>query len=256
MTSEQSDIRAYLEVLWRWKILILAIVVIIPAAVYAYVSNQPKVFESSVLLQVQPLAVDTSLFSTQVAAPQAQTLRSAARLITTTGVAEAAAEELGEPASSARALLATITATPDVEADFISVAAQGPTAERAAAVANAFAAAVVTTRRNLAVGRVNGAIRNISDQLDRLALGDRDGRRQLSEQLQRLRAARSAGQQRQDRGARSLVRKPGRAEGHSDRGTRRHCRSPARVRRRSVGPGADRRIRDPLELEAITSHCC
>ena len=86
MTDKQSDVRAYLEVLWRWKLLVLAFVVVIPTAVYGYVTNQPKVYESTVLLQVQPLAVDTSLFNTEAPPLQSQTLLSAARLITTTGV--------------------------------------------------------------------------------------------------------------------------------------------------------------------------
>jgi uncharacterized protein involved in exopolysaccharide biosynthesis len=124
VSSERSDIGAYLEVLWRWKALIIAFVVVIPVAVYQYVSSQPKVYESSVLLQVQPLAVDTSLFNSEPPAPQAQTLLSAARLITTTGVAQAAAKELGEPRSSARELLEDVTATADVDADFITVAAR------------------------------------------------------------------------------------------------------------------------------------
>ena len=234
--------------------MILAIVVIIPTAVYVYVSNQPKVFESSVLLQVQPLAVDTSLFNTEVAAPQAQTLRSAARLITTTGVAEAAAEELGEPASSARELLKNVAATADVEADFISVAARGPTGERATKVANAFAAAVVTTRRDLAVGRVDGAIRNISFQLGRLAKNDRDGRRQLSEQLQRLRALRAA----QGNNARIVEPAVSSASPVAPKVTRTVVLAGIVALLLAFGAvvlaqGADRRIRDPLELEAITN---
>jgi uncharacterized protein involved in exopolysaccharide biosynthesis len=61
---EQSDVRSLFKVLWRWKLLIIAFVVIIPSAVFVYVSGKPKVYESSTLLQVQALAVDTSLFGT------------------------------------------------------------------------------------------------------------------------------------------------------------------------------------------------
>lgn len=253
MTTEHSDVRTYLVALWRWKLLVLAFVVVIPAAVYAYVSSQPKVYESSVLLQVQPLAVDTSLFNTAVPAPQAQTLLSAARIITTTGVAQAAAEELGEPSSSARQLLENVTATADVEADFISVTAQGRSGARAADVANAFAAAVVTTRAQQAVSRLNAAISNISDQLDRLARTDRDGRKQLSEQLQRLRALRAA----QGNNARIVEPAVASSAPVAPKVTRTVVLAFIVVLLLALGAvvlaqGADRKIRDALELEEIT----
>ena len=253
MNKEQSDVRAYLTVLWRWKLLVIAFVVVIPTAVYFFVSSQAKVYESSVLLQVQPLAVDTSLFNTAVPAPQAQTLLSAARLITTTGVAEAATEELGEPRSSARQLLANITATADIEADFITVAARGESGRRAAELANAFAAAVVTTRADQAVGRLNDAIGNITDQLDRLARSDRDGRKQLSEQLQRLRALRAA----QGNNARIVEPAIASASPVAPKVTRTVVLSGIVALLLAFGAvvlaqGADRKIRDPLELEELT----
>ncbi|MEJ7785096.1 MAG: polysaccharide biosynthesis tyrosine autokinase [Solirubrobacteraceae bacterium] len=253
MTSEQSDIRTYLGVLWRWRVLVIAFVVAIPMAVYAYVSSQPKIYESNVLLQVQPLAVDTSLFNTAVPAPQAQTLLSAARLITTTAVAEAAAKELEEPPSSARQLLAKITATADVEADFITVFSRAGSGQRAAEVANAFAAAVVSTRAEQAVSRLNGAISNISDQVDRLARSDRDGRKQLSQQLQRLRALRAA----QGNNARIVEPAIASSTAVAPRVQRTVVLSCVVALLLAFGAvvlaqGADRKIRDPLDLEELT----
>lgn len=253
MSTEHSDVRAYLKVLWRWKMLVLAFVVIIPGAVYAYVSNQPKVYESSVLLQVQPLVVDTSLFEADAPIPQAQTLRSAARLITTTGVAEVAAEELGEPRSSARQLLENVTATADVEADFISVAVRAGSGQRAADVANAFAAAVVTTRTNQAVARLNATIGRVKEQLERLTRADREGRSQLSEQLQRLRALRAA------QGSNAGIVEPAVASSSpvAPRVTRTVVLAFIVALLLAFGAvvlaqGADRKIRDPLELEELT----
>jgi capsular exopolysaccharide synthesis family protein len=256
VTGEHGDLRAYIRVLWRWKFLILAFVVLIPLAAYAYASSKPKVYQSGVLLQVQALAVDTSLFGTEPPAPQAQTLLSAARLVTTTAVARAAAQELGEPASTSRSLLADVTATADVQADFITVTARAPTGRRAAAVANAFAAAVVKNRTDQAVGRLNVTIGKVEQQLAQIT-GDtttaRDGRKQLSEQLQRLRALRAA------------------------QGNNAHIVEPAIASTTPVAPrvtrtvilagivalllafgavvlaqGSDRKIRDPSELEELT----
>jgi len=195
MTGEHGDLRTYMRVLWRWKLLVLAFVIVIPLAVYVLTASKPKVYEANVLLQVQALAVDTSLFGAGFPAPQSQTLLSAARLVTTTAVAQTAAEELGESRSTARALLANVTATADVQADFITVAARAPTGRRAAAVANAFAAAVVTNRTDQAVGRLNSTIGRVEEQLNKITgptTTARDGRKQLSEQLQRLRALRAA----------------------------------------------------------------
>jgi capsular exopolysaccharide synthesis family protein len=252
LIREQSDVRAYLQVFWRWRFLVLAIVVVIPVAAYAYVSGQAKVYQSSVLMQVQQLTVDTSLFA-DTPAPQAQNLTSAARLITTTGVARAAAKELGESPASARTLLVDVTATPDLDAGFITIAAHAPTARRAADVANAFASAVVTTRRNQAVARLTATIRKVSQQLNGLRANDVDGRRQLSEQLQRLRALQAA------QGNNASVIEPAIASASpiAPRVTRTVVLAIVIAILLAGGAvvlaqGADRRLRDPRELEELT----
>ena len=256
MGIEQSDIRTYLRVLWRWKLLILAIVVVIPVAAYVYASSKPKVYAASVLLQVQALAVDTSLFGSEIPAPQSQTLLSAARLVTTTAVAQTAAEELGEPRASARGLLGGVTATADVQADFITISAQAASPARAAAVANAFAAAVVTTRSNQAIGRLNATIGKVQEQLERIegrSPNAVEARTQLSEQLARLRALRAA------QGNNARIVEPAVAS---------NVPIAPKVRRTVilaliiaillafgavvVAQGADRKIRDPADLEDLT----
>ena len=256
MTREQGDLRTYLKVLWRWRLLVLAVLVVIPTTVYLVVSSQPKVYESSVLLQVQPSAVDTSLFSNQVPAPQAQTLLSAARLVTTTYVAEAAAKELGEPRSRGRSLLDNVKATPDVDADFISIAARSHSSTRAADVANAFAAAVVSFRKNQAVGRLNATIGKLVEQLNQIGgrtTAARDARKQLSEQLQRLRALRAA------QGNNATIVEPAVASSVpvAPRVTRTVLLSGIVALLLAFGAvvlaqGADRKIRDPMELEELT----
>ena len=254
MTSELSDVRSYLKVLWRWKVLAVAILVVVPVAVFSYVSRQPKVFQSSVLMQVQQPAVDTSLFA-EAPAPQAQNLATAARLITTTAVARAAASVLRQSPATARSLLGDVTATADTDAGFITIAAQANTAQRAADVANAFAAAVVTTRRDQAVNRLNATVTRVSEQLDKLKRSDRDGRRQLSQQLQRLRALRAA------QGNNASVVEPAVASSSpiEPKVTRTVVLAIIIAILLAGGAvvlvqGADRRLRDPLELEELTDH--
>lgn len=257
MSAEHGDLRAYLRIVWRWKLLILAFVIVIPMATYVYVSSKPKVYAASTLLQVQALAVDTSLFGAAVPAPQTQTLLSAARLVTTTAVAETAAKELGEPRANARALLGGVTATADVQADFITVSARAPTARRAAEVANAFAQAVVTNRADQAIDRLNGTIRRVEEQLNRIT-GDtttaREGRKQLSEQLQRLRALRAA------QGNNARIVEPAIASNVpvAPRVTRTVLLAAIVALLLAFGAvvlaqGSDRKVRDPSELEDLTN---
>ena len=256
MSAEHADVRAYLRVLWRWKLLVLAFVVVIPVAAFLFVSSKPKVYESSALLQVQALAVDTSLLGAEVPAPQSQTLLSAARLVTTTAVAETAARVLGEPESSARDLLKTVTATADVQADFIAVAARAPSGPRAADVANAFASAVVTNRTNDAIGRLNATIGRVDEQLNKI-VGDtstaRDARKQLSEQLQRLRTLRAA----QGNNARVVEPAVAATAPVAPRVTRTVILAAIVALLLAFGAvvlaqGSDRKIRDPSELEELT----
>ncbi len=251
--SEPSDIRAFLKALNRWKLLVIAVVVTVPVGVYLYVSAEEKTYEATVLMQVQSLSVDTSLFSTGNATDSGpQTLLSAARLMTTTGVAEVVARELGLPQTSARDLLENVTATPDVAADFITLSARAASPEGAARLANTFADAVVRTRTAAAIARLNSAIGNVADQLGRLDRTDRRGREQLSAQLQRLRALRAA------QGSNAGVIEPAVPP--------REAVSP-RVARTTALAGIlavlfalggvmlsqrmDHRIRDPLELEEL-----
>ena len=256
MSAEHADLRAYLRVLWRWKLLVLAFVVVIPVAAFVYVSSKPKVYAASALLQVQALAVDTSLLGAEVPAPQSQTLLSAARLVTTTAVAETAAAKLGEPRSSGRGLLKNVTATADVAADFIAVSARAPTGSRAADVANAFAGAVVTNRANDAIGRLNATIGRVDEQLNKIT-GEtstaRDARKQLSEQLQRLRTLRAA----QGNNARVVEPAIASTSPVEPRVTRTVILAAIVALLLAFGAvvlaqGSDRKIRDPAELEELT----
>ena len=256
MSAEHTDLRAYLRVLWRWKLLVLAFVVVIPVGAFVFASSKPKVYESSALLQVQALAVDTSLLGAAVPPPQSQTLLSAARLVTTTAVAQIAADELGEPRSSTGELLKSVAATADVAADFVAVSARAPTAGRAAAVANAFAGAVVTNRTNDAIGRLNATIGRVDDQLNKIR-GDttsaRDARKQLSEQLQRLRTLRAA----QGNNARVVEPAIASTSPIAPRVARTVILAAIVALLLAFGAvvlaqGSDRKVRDPAELEDLT----
>ncbi|MDX6683021.1 MAG: tyrosine-protein kinase [Solirubrobacteraceae bacterium] len=226
--------------------------VLIPATVYAIVSNQARTYESSVLLAIHVPANDTSVFNALEAVTPAQAVLSAARLSTTTSVARAAASRLGESPSAARGLLDGVTATADAQAGFVAIVARAPDAERAADVANAFAMAVVNLRAGQAVRRVDATIADVERQLRGLRPADRVARTQLAEQLPRQRALRSA------QGATTQVVDA--AAAASSPVAPRIGRTVAMAAIVAVvlgfaavglAHGADRRVRDPRELEEL-----
>ncbi|MGI9556603.1 MAG: polysaccharide biosynthesis tyrosine autokinase, partial [Solirubrobacterales bacterium] len=117
----------------------------------------------------------------------------AARVIRTTAVAEVAAEELGVPKEQARGLLGEVSVSSDDEfgTGFLTITAQSPTPERAAGVANAFAAAITSSRTEEAVEALNDTIATVEEQLDSTGRND-PARDTLSDRVQQLRALRSA----------------------------------------------------------------
>src|SRR4051794_40005121 len=186
-SSNQLDFRRYLRILWRRKFVFLATVLLVPAAAYFISARNPKVFQSSVTMQVQATSVDTSLVndSPQAAAPATSEIDIAARLIQTTGVAQEAARHLSAP-PPAGALLGAIKVTPDVDTGFITLTASAANPQRAADIASAFARAIVTVRTRQAVSRLDQAINE--GQIALTGLKDKLARQQLSAQLQRFRA--------------------------------------------------------------------
>lgn len=196
--SPPIDLRAYLRVLWRRKWLLLAVVILVPMAAYLYSARSPNVYQASILMEIQPPS-GTSLPNTQNSVPSDQTgvlsdqsVAIAARLIQTSGVAQAAARRLSLSQSAAASLLGDITVSPDVTTGFITVTASAPSPRRAADLANAFGAAVNSVQTKQAIGRLNEAISGIVSQLGALPPNARTARGQLSAQLQNLRALRAA----------------------------------------------------------------
>ena len=190
--SHQLDARGYVRVLWRRKWLFLAIAIAVPAATYAVTTRIHKTYQASILMQVQAPAVDTTLFNSQASVPTDQSVEIASRLIETTGVAQAAAQQLSPPRPSAGALLGALTLNPDPTTGFITITASAGTPQRAADIANAFGSAITTTRTQEAVNLVNQAISRALAQLNALPKNAVIARRQLSGQVQRLRALRAA----------------------------------------------------------------
>lgn len=188
-TSAQSDIRSYLRVLWRWKLLFLAFLVAAPVISYLLEANQPKSYQASTLIQVQGIDLDPALFGGQ--APPATSLLSIGRLVTTTPIAVGAAKLLKPPPANPVSLLGQIVAEPDVDTGFLTITATDGNPRRAAAIANAFASSIAENRTQASIRQLDFTIDGVKKQLGELAKNDEVGRSQLSDRLQQLRAIRA-----------------------------------------------------------------
>jgi capsular exopolysaccharide synthesis family protein len=187
---EQQDIRAYLRALWRWKFLLLLFLLVVPAISYFLEERKPREYRSNALVQVQGVAIDSSLF--QGASSVNVNIQTVARLVETTAIANAAAKLLNPPPPQPAALLGAVAVEADTATGFIDIAATSTDPRRAADIANAFATAISANRAAVAIGQLNFAIGGIKRQIENLAPADNVGRSQLSGQLQRLRALRAS----------------------------------------------------------------
>jgi capsular exopolysaccharide synthesis family protein len=185
------DLRSYGKVFWRWKWLFLICVLAIPTGAYFLSARNKKLYQSSVVLQISQLSVDSPLFGNQTAPTNpAQVVNTAARLIATSAVAAEAARRLHPPPPRSRSLLGQIGVIPDPEASFVTITARASIPQRAADIANAFAEALKVQRANQATKRLDRGIARLKLQLEQLK-GDRVQERQLSQQLQQFRALRA-----------------------------------------------------------------
>lgn len=190
-----ADLRRYLEPYWRRRWLVLAILVLIPAAVYGASKLIEEKYQASTTLLVRSTNFSSQAFTTQISVSTGSAA-AAARLVKTTPVARAAAEKLGEPQSQAGALLSGITVDfddTDTSSQFMTITSEASDPERAAEIANAFATAITETRTDEAVDDINRTIETLQDQAaeskgkDEQSIAD-----SLDEELQQLQGLRAS----------------------------------------------------------------
>src|SRR5437764_10568641 len=106
--ANRADPRAYVRVMWRWKFLLLAFVILIPLGVYLFESSRPKVYQSSTLMAITGgQATSAAALFTQVVqqGPDTADLLADARLVNTSSMARQAGTYLHPPPKDPRALL-------------------------------------------------------------------------------------------------------------------------------------------------------
>lgn len=154
----RSDLRSYLRVLWRWKLLFVALLVAAPLATYLLERGKPKLYRSSALVSVANISVPGTNFSTG-------NIQAIARLLTTTEVADLAGQKLTPPTSGA-AIVGEVSASADPITDFITITATDQSPVRAAEVANAFAAALNSNQEQQAIAAVESQMSVIRVELN------------------------------------------------------------------------------------------
>jgi succinoglycan biosynthesis transport protein ExoP len=189
-----ADPRAYVQVIWRRRWLVLGIVLVATLGTYLVSQAVTKQYAARAQVGVQPLILESSLFNDagQLTEDPGQSLAVAARLATTPDVATRAAQKLRPPPRDPRSLLSEISVTLDPDPGYISIRVEDASPRRAAAVANAVASALVEVRGDRAKARIDSTISQLQQQIAGLDPSDSGGRRELSGQIQRVRALRTA----------------------------------------------------------------
>ncbi|HUR85614.1 MAG TPA: hypothetical protein VMY78_09730 [Solirubrobacteraceae bacterium] len=185
--NESQDFRAYLRSLWRWKFLVLGLLLVVPAISYALESRKQPQYVSSALVQAKTVTIDASLFPT---APTGnESILTVGRLVQTRTIATAAGKLL-RPQEPGGAISGLISVEPDTDTGFLTITARSPQPRRSADVANAFARAISANRTAQTVGQIDLAVAGLVRQRTNLARSDPQ-RRIVNEQIQKLRTLRS-----------------------------------------------------------------
>jgi len=149
-----------LSVLWRRKLIVLAVVVASVIVAVGLSLRSPKQYSSSAQLLFRDpgfaqALFGNNLFSTGAEEPQ-RTTQTSVDVVTSLNVGTEAAELLKtkEPVGS---LVESVTVTPNANADIATVKATRPNPREAAAVANAFAEGYVIYRRQTDRAKVSQA---------------------------------------------------------------------------------------------------
>lgn len=244
-TTGTRDLRMYLRILWRWKFLFLLFLVAFPVAAYLIERGKPKTYQSSTLLELQ--AGTGTAGSAPVAAGDVQ---AAARIVTTTPLAEKAAVLMNLPASSGSDLVGEVSASADQTTGFITITAQDRSPYRAASIATAFAKALGTYQTTQALQSIQLQIKSLRQQLQHTAPASQAP---ITQQIGALRAEIGA------TGQGAQIVQPAAADLNPVGPKTRRSVELALIIGLLVGIGAvilaensDRRLRAPEDLESIT----
>jgi Mrp family chromosome partitioning ATPase/capsular polysaccharide biosynthesis protein len=177
----------YVEVIRDRRRLIVSCVVVVTivAGLYAKLASPEWKAESHLL--VTPVNTETNLIGlgliTNSANPTADVL-TAASLVTTSEVGALVAAQVGH--TTGRAVLGQVTAVPVAQSNVVAITATASTAERAQAIANAFAQSTVQQRTRALHRQLEAIIPTLKRQVEALPASQQTGQGSLGERLAAL----------------------------------------------------------------------
>ncbi len=162
------DIRSYLRTVWRWKLLILVLVVGAPGVAYLLERGKPKVYAASTLLAfTAPGSNGNFTVSTGDSVYATGNITAIAQLITTSPIATIAGNLMHPPVDGG-SIVGDVTASADPSTNFITISTSAGSPTEAAAIANAFAQALNVNENDVTRGDIQRAITSYRHQLARL----------------------------------------------------------------------------------------
>ena len=181
----QQDLRAYLRIFWRWKILFLTILIVIPVAAYVIASGKKPSYQSSTLVELQDVTVGLGTSSAPI---QTGNLAAVARLVDTTPVAAEAAAFLNPRPTDPASLLGSVSASANASTGFLTITGTSHTPAGAAAIANAFAKALSVHQTSQARSTIRQEIIAAKTQLKATRKSNIADRASLTQQISQLQA--------------------------------------------------------------------
>lgn len=141
------DIRSYLRTVWRWKFLIVVLVVGAGAVSYLLERGKPSQYSATATVNVSQSASGSQRTSA-ASASLLSNMQAVAALITTTPVAQRAGRLLSPVESAGQALSGVSAAAQTTTTNFIEITAVTDDPNHSAAVANAFVQALGATLKS------------------------------------------------------------------------------------------------------------
>jgi capsular exopolysaccharide synthesis family protein len=166
------DIRSYIRTIWRWKLLIVVLVIGAPVVAYLLERGKPNQYSSNVTVNISQETVNSSLLS-GTGTFSTTNVQAIAALVTTTSVAEVAGRLL-HPAETPDQALSGVSASADLTTDFIDITVIRDDPQQAADVANAFASALDVNQVAGAKTQIHQAIASIRTQISHIKPSNAD----------------------------------------------------------------------------------
>jgi capsular exopolysaccharide synthesis family protein len=161
----------YLRPVWRFKFIVVLVVILAAAATYVYTNRKTKIYQTSTQLYVGQSSLQQLLNPGGAAElSDTNTIADQALLLTTPTVARVvrANLRLTEPP---QALLGAIQAAPSATTDFVTITATSTNPALAARLADGFAQAYIQVASGNLVSNARSSLRANENQLQNLAPG-------------------------------------------------------------------------------------